>query len=125
MVFPAATDFQVAARKTLSDEAALSHQSKGGLVYWLNIGFYAVEFQFAESVHEHELHALAHQALPRMGQKTVIPKKGAVEATTNQVVHIDDPDEIAGVPVNDQKAPMGFRDGVFRIAGKGLWGGGR
>ena len=125
MVSPAPTDFQIAARKALPDEAALSHQSKGGLVRWLNIGFYAVEPQFAKSVPEHELHAFVHQALPRMRQKAVIPEKGTVEATTNQVAHIDDPHEIPGVPVEDQKAPMGFRDGALRIAGKGLRGGGR
>ena len=89
MVLPATKNFQIAPRKPLSDKAALSRQSDRGPVSWLNIGFQAVEFQFAESMTEHELQALVHQAASGMRQETVIPKKGISEGATNQVVEID------------------------------------
>ncbi len=60
MVSPATTYFQIAARKALPDEAAFSHQRKGGLIGRLNIGFDTVQPEFTEGVPEHELHALVH-----------------------------------------------------------------
>jgi hypothetical protein len=41
-----------------------------------------------------------------MRQKAVIPQKGIVEGTTNQVVQINDPNEVASEAVDYRKAPM-------------------
>ena len=108
MVFPATKDFQIAARKTFPDKTALLSQRNGGPVSWLNIGFKPMELQFVESVNQHKLHTLVHQALARMRRKAVISEEGIVKGTTNQAIEIDHPNDVTSVAVNDQKAPMGF-----------------
>lgn len=125
MVFPAAEDFQIAPRKTLADEAALSREGNGGLVPRLDIGFQAVELQFAESMTEYELHTFVHQSSACVRQKAVIPEKSILERPTNHVVHIDDPNKLTGLAVDDQKTSMRSRQGSLHIIGKCLWGGRR
>src|SRR5579883_2644342 len=69
---------------------------------------------------EHELHPLVHQAAARVRQKAVVAQKSALEGASNHVVQVDDPHEVAGLAVDDQKTPVGFGGGTLHITRKGL-----
>ena len=120
MVFPATANFQIAARKALPNKAALPRQGNRSMVSRLNAGFQPVELEFAEGVVELEQHPLMHQLCSPVRREAVVTEKRTLEETTNQVVQIDDPNDVASGAADDKKTAMRVRGDALQITTKCL-----
>src|SRR5664279_3012753 len=90
------------------------------MVSRLNVGFQSVELELAEGVVEHEQHPLVHQSRSHVRREAVIAEKRTLENTTNHVVQIDDPNDVASVPADNKKTAMRVRGDTHQVTAECL-----
>jgi hypothetical protein len=106
VVAPPSADAEVAARQAFAAEAEPTDQPPRARIRGLDVRLQPVQAQRTEGASDDETEALGHVAASFEGREEVVAEIGALEGAADDLHHVDDADQLARRPLDEEVRAM-------------------